>query len=85
MKVWQRYFTPLNALYLGIGGDQVENVLWRAKNLVIPQSLTNVVVIFGTNNLFTDSTMDIATVLSTSAPVCMKNPAVSTVSFVGSS
>ena len=35
LKVWQRYFMPLNALNLGIGRDQAENVLWRAKNLVI--------------------------------------------------
>ena len=60
LKVWQRYFTSLNALNLGTGGDRVENVFWAAKNLVIPPSLKNVVVLCGTNNLFTDSPMDIA-------------------------
>ena len=58
-KVWQRYFTSLNALSLGIGGDRAKNVLWRAKNSVIPSSLRNEVVLCGTNNLFTDSPMDI--------------------------
>ena len=44
LKVWQRYFTPLKALNFGIGGDRVENVLWRTKNLSISPSLKNVVV-----------------------------------------
>ena len=60
LKVWQRYFTPLKALNFGIGGDRVENVLWRTKNLLIPPSLKNVVVLCGTNNLFIDSPLDIA-------------------------
>ena len=60
LKVWQRYFASLNALNLGIERNRVENVLWRAKNLVIPLSLKNVVVLCVTNNLFTDSPMDIA-------------------------
>ena len=60
MKVWQRYFIPLKALDLGILGDRVENVLLRARNLLIPPSLKNVVVLCGTNNFFTDSPMDIA-------------------------
>ena len=60
LKVWQRYFTPLKALNFGIGGDQVENVLWRTKNLLIPSSLKNVVVLCRTNKLFTNSPLDIA-------------------------
>ena len=32
-KVWQRYFTSLNALNLETGGDRAENGLWRAINL----------------------------------------------------
>ena len=28
LEVWQRYFTPLKALNLGIGRDQAGNVLW---------------------------------------------------------
>ena len=60
LKVWQRYFTPLKELDLRIGGDRAKNVLLRAKTLLIPPSLKNVVVLCGTNNLFTDSPMDIA-------------------------
>ena len=54
------YFTPLKALNFGIGGGRVKNVLWRTKNLLIPSSLKNVVVLCGTNNLFTDPPLDIA-------------------------
>ena len=32
-NVWNKYFAPINALNLGIGGDRVENVLWRAIDL----------------------------------------------------
>ena len=32
LKEWQRYFTPLNALNLEIGGDRAENVLRQANN-----------------------------------------------------
>ena len=60
LKVQQRYFTSLNALNLGIGGGRAENVLWRVKNLVISPLLKNVVVLCGTNNLYTDSPMDIS-------------------------
>ena len=28
LKVWQRYFMPLSALNLGIGGDRAENLPW---------------------------------------------------------
>ena len=38
----------------------MENVLWRNKNLLIPASLKNVVLLCGTNNIFTDSPLDIA-------------------------
>ena len=60
LKVWWIYFIPLKALNFGIGRDRVENVLWRTEHLLIPPSLNNVVVLCGTNNLFTDSPMDIA-------------------------
>ena len=59
LKVWQWYFTPLKLVNLGIGGDRAENVLWGARNLLIPPQLKNVIVLCGTNNLFTDSPMDI--------------------------
>ena len=38
----------------------MENVLWQTKNLLKPPLLNNVVVLCGTNNLFTDTLLDIA-------------------------
>ena len=32
-NVWNEYFAPINAMNLGIGGDRVENALWRAIDL----------------------------------------------------
>ena len=51
---------PLKTLNYGIGGDRVQNVLWRAQNFPVISSLKNVVILCGTNNLFTDSPKDIA-------------------------
>ena len=51
---------PLKTLNCGIGGDRIQNVLWRAQNFPVISSLKNVVILCGTNNLFTDSPKDIA-------------------------
>ena len=59
-KVCQIYFIRSKTLHFGTGGHQMENVLWQSKNLLIPPSLKNVVVLCGTNNLLTDSPLDIA-------------------------
>ena len=45
---------------LGIRGDRVENVLWRAISLPLPLPVRNIVVQRGTNNILTDSPRDIA-------------------------
>ena len=45
---------------LGIGGNRVENVLWRAISLPLPSSVRNIVVQCGNNNISTDSPRDIA-------------------------
>ena len=45
---------------MGIRGDRVENVLWRAISLPLPSSVRNIVVQCGTNNISTDSPRDIA-------------------------
>ena len=47
-------FYPLKSLNLGTVGDHVENVSWRPMNLSIPPSLKNMIVLRGTNCLFTD-------------------------------
>ena len=48
---------PLKTLNYGIGGDRIQNVL---ENFPVISSLKNVVILCGTNNLFTDSPKDIA-------------------------
>ena len=42
---------PPNFLNLGIGGDKVNNVLYRIQNNGIPKVVQDVVIILGTNNL----------------------------------
>ena len=59
-SVWTKYLEPLKTLNCGIGGDRVQNVLWRAQNPFVISSLKNVVILCGTNNLFQDSPEDIA-------------------------
>ena len=54
-NVWNEYFAPRNALNLGIGGDRVENALWRAIYLPLPPSVKNVVILCGTNNIPIDT------------------------------
>ena len=45
---------------LGISGDCVENVLWRARDIPFLPSLKNVVILCGTNNINKYSPYDIA-------------------------
>ena len=59
-SVRTKYLEPLKTLNCGIGGDRVQNVLWRAQNFPVISSLKNVVILCGTNNLFQDSPTDIA-------------------------
>ena len=59
-NVWNEYFAPINALNLGIGGDRVENVLWRAIDLPLPSFVKNAVILCGTNNIPIDTPRDIA-------------------------
>ena len=59
-NLWKKYFVSLNAINLGIRGDRVENVLWRAISLPLPSSVRNIVVQCGTNNISTDSLCVIA-------------------------
>ena len=48
----------IDALNCGIGGDKVQNVLWRVQNLPISSSLKNI-ILCGANNLQQDSPEDI--------------------------
>ena len=49
-----------NTLNCGIGGDRVQNVLWRDQNLPVISSLRNVVILCLFYYLFQDSPEDIA-------------------------
>ena len=64
-----RYTNICNNLFsnrfinLGISEDRLENVLWRTRYIPFFQSLKNVVILYGTNNINKDSPYDIAQVL----------------------
>jgi lysophospholipase L1-like esterase len=49
---WDRLFAPLDAVNLGIGGDRVENVLWRIHEGELDDlNVRLIVLLIGTNNL----------------------------------
>ena len=55
--IWEEYFK--DNLNLAVGGDRVENALWRVETNKLPR--TNCVfILIGTNNLTTDSPSEIA-------------------------
>ena len=45
---------------LGIGGDQIENVLWHINDIVLPKSIRSIVIHCGTNNIDTSSSDEIS-------------------------
>ena len=49
--VWNSYFAPLNAVNIGIGGDKVEQILWRVEDLELPSSLAYLFLHCGANNI----------------------------------
>ena len=51
-SVCMKYLEPIKTLNCGLGGDRVQNILWRSQNLPVMSSLKNVVIFCGTNNLF---------------------------------
>ncbi len=51
--VWQRVWQPLNALCLGLGGDQTQNLLWRLDQGELQGLAPRVIVVLiGVNNLW---------------------------------
>ena len=52
-SIWTKYLEPLKTLNCVMGGDRVQNVIWRPQNLPV-------IILCGTNNLFQDSPEDIA-------------------------
>ncbi len=60
LPIWTQKYEPLHALNFGIGGDTVQNVLWRFENMDIKSLRPKVaVVMIGTNNK-THTTQEIA-------------------------
>ena len=57
-NIWNRYCKPSNAINCGIGGDRVQNILWRCQNLPSSPYLQNVIMC-GTNNIQHNSVEDI--------------------------
>ena len=53
-NVWDENFSR-DTVNCGIGGDKTQNVLWRSKNISLPQSHRYVVMNCDTNNLGTDN------------------------------
>ena len=59
--VWEKYYTPRNAVNLGIGGDRTQHVLWRLDNGNVEGiSPKAAVLMIGTNNSGTNSPSQIA-------------------------
>ena len=49
--VWDQPLHPFNTVNCGIGGDRTQNVLWRADNMYLPDSVSVATVLCGTNNM----------------------------------
>ena len=58
--VWRDFILPYKTINLGIGGDRVENVLWRINDIVLPKSIRSVVVHCGTNNIDNNGSNEIS-------------------------
>ena len=58
-NIWKRYFQLLTAINDGIGGNRVQNILWRCLNLPSSLHLQNAVIMCGTNNIQYNSVEDI--------------------------
>ena len=56
--VWRNYFK--DAVNLGISGDHVENVLWRARDISLQHTTSFVIIHCGTNNVDQNQLEDIA-------------------------
>lgn len=60
-KTWERFYGPRRAANFGIGGDGTQHVLWRLDHGEIDGIAPKVVVVMiGTNNLYTSTPAEIA-------------------------
>jgi len=62
-SVWKTYFFKRNTLNCGFRGDRCLNVLWRAKFMVLPQSVKHIIIHCGTNDLNNSTPVNIANIL----------------------
>ena len=58
-NVWDENFTR-DTVNCGMGGNEIQNVQWRSKNIPLPQSLRYMVIKCGRNNLGTDNPDEIS-------------------------
>ncbi len=60
-EVWEKFYTPRNAVNLGIGGDRTQHVIWRLDNGNIDGiSPKAAVLMIGTNNSGDNTSKEIA-------------------------
>ena len=61
LRIWDEYFTPLNAANFGISGDTTQGVLWRMRNGELDGFKARLIVLMlGTNNLSRNPNDEIA-------------------------
>ena len=50
-SIFDKLFSKFHPLNFGIGGDKIQNVLWRINNMSLPPSLQYIFIHCGTNNI----------------------------------
>ena len=58
--VWRNFILQCKTVNLGIRGGQIEKVLWRINDIVLPKSIRSVIIRCGTNNIDTSSSDEIS-------------------------
>ena len=69
--IWKNYFK--DAINLGISGDRLKNVLWRARDISLQQITLFVIIHCGTNNVDQSKPKNIAEGVMKIAKTFMKN------------
>ena len=76
--IWRNYFK--DALNLGIGGDRIENVLWRARDISLPHTTLFVIINCSTNSVDQSQPEAIAVGVMKISETFMKNhPKITTI------
>ena len=76
--IWENYFK--DAINLGISGDRVKNVLWRARDTSLQQTTLFVIIHCGTNNVDQSKPEDTAEGVMKIAETFIKNqPKITTI------